>query len=102
MTDADKLRKLADWFDAEQKNGRWKDSEFPEEANDVQNDLRRMAKQAEYPKIGVTVDCVLFNIEEDEAYVLLIQRGPDSKAFPNAWAPRWVSKSRREVGYGIC
>jgi 8-oxo-dGTP diphosphatase len=40
----------------------------------------------EYPKISVTVDCVLFNIDDNEAHVLLIQRGPNSKAFPNAWA----------------
>ena len=35
MTDADKLRKLADWFDA-----RYPDDPTP----DVQNDLRRIAE----------------------------------------------------------
>lgn len=41
---------------------------------------------SEYPKISLTADCVLFTIEQEEAYVLLVQRGPNSSAFPNAWA----------------
>ena len=92
LHDSEKLRLLADWIDKEQANGRWDYGGGARRLWDysvdteVQDDLRRLAKQLEYHKIGVTVDCCLFNIKDDESYILLVQRGDNSKAFPGAWA----------------
>ena len=90
MTDSDKLRLLADWIDKEQTDGKWdyliKNREPSSVDTEVQDDIRRIAKQLEYPKIGVTVDCCLFNTKDDVTYILLVQRGANSKAFPNAFA----------------
>ena len=38
MNDSEKLRTLADWFDMEEKSGRW-----PSRSQEVQKDLRRIA-----------------------------------------------------------
>ena len=43
MTDSEKLRILADWFDSEQATGRWGESP----GHEVQNDLRRIADKLE-------------------------------------------------------
>ena len=48
VSDSDKLRIAADWFDKEYKSGRWGDSDS--DSGEVQADLRRIADKLEDEK----------------------------------------------------
>ena len=49
-----------------------------------------------YPMHAVTVDCVIFGLDEDELKVMLIQRG--EKTFKDQWALPGIDKTVHRAG----